>query len=39
MNFSKPEVSLTFKITSNDFLKLDSAEVKVKETKLIEIKP
>lgn len=39
LNFSKPEISLTFKITSNEFIKLESAEMKVEEIKLIEVKP
>lgn len=39
LNFSKPEISLTFKITSNEFIKLETAELKVEEIKLIEIKP
>ena len=39
LNFSKPEISLTFKVTSNDFIKLESAEMKVEEIRLIEIKP
>ncbi|CAK73410.1 unnamed protein product (macronuclear) [Paramecium tetraurelia] len=39
LNFSKPEISLTFKSTSNEFIKLESAEMKVEEIKLIEIKP
>jgi len=39
LNFSKPEISLTFKATSHEFIKLESAEMKVEEIKLIEIKP
>ncbi|CAD8142674.1 unnamed protein product [Paramecium pentaurelia] len=39
LNFSKPEISLTFKSTSHEFIKLESAEMKVEEIKLIEIKP
>ncbi|CAD8067693.1 unnamed protein product [Paramecium sonneborni] len=39
LNFSKPDISLTFKATSNEFIKLESAEMKVEEIKLIEIKP
>lgn len=39
LNFSKPEVQLTFKLSSNEFIQLESAQVKVEETKLIEIKP